>query len=271
MAKAELAKQNILQKYPESRYALMLSNPNYIEELRQKQKLENDFYEATYNLYKTGRYREAIENAKKGLTDYKGSANEPRYQFILALSTGKTSDFKSFRNELNVVVELYPNAQVASTAKEMITFLDQREVQLASVQDVSTDKPTDKPTVSEAAVLYNPPAGEHLFVAVVPKKSAINQLKFNVVSFNVDYFLNLNLTVNNQELSQFFELITAESFKDTKEAMEYYNQIVKEEGLMGKLPPEEYSLFVISRQNFEKLKQEKSVANYLNFFRTNYK
>lgn len=270
-AKAEGAKQTILSKYPGSRYALMLSNPNYIEELRQKQKQENEFYETTFNLYKTGKYSQAIENARKGLTEYKGSANEPLYQFILALSIGKTTDFKSFKDELSLLVERYPKAPVASTAKEMITFIDQREVQFATTQEVAKDGSTSTTTTETIAVSYLQPVGEHVFVAVVPKKSAINQLKFNVVSFNVDNFLNLNLTVNNQELSQFFELITVESFKDMKESMTYYNQIINEEGLMGKLSPDEYSLFVISRQNFEKLKEEKSVVNYLNFFRLYYK
>jgi len=270
-AKAEQAKQILLNQYPTSRYALMLSNPNYLEEMRQKQKQEDEFYEQTYNLYKLGRYSEAIQKAKMGLSEYKGSANEPRYQFILELRTGKTASFNAFRDELSVLIEKYPKADVAKTAQEMITYLDQREVQLASSQSLTTETTTQLGTTTVSTTAYLAPEGKHIFVAVVPKKSAINQLKFNVVSFNVDYFLNLNLSVNNQELSQFFELITAESFKDMKEAMTYYNQISTEEGLMGKLAPDEYSLFVISLQNFERFKADKSVANYLNFFRTNYK
>ena len=270
-SKADEAKSIILSKYPNSRYALMLSNPNYVEELRQKHVAENAFYEETYNLYRKGEYRNASIRAKKGMIDYKGTENEPRFHFLYALTVGKIADFSAFRDELNRVAEQHPKSHVAATAKEMVSYLDQRELQLASAQETTSTDSTVVTTPAEPTVAYNPPNGKHIFIAVVPKGSPINQLKFNLVSFNVDFFLDMNLSVGNKELSEFYDLITVETFKDQKEAMEYFKQASAEEGLMGTLAKEEFTFFVISNDNLDLFIGDKSVVGYLNFFRANYK
>jgi hypothetical protein len=118
---------------------------------------------------------------------------------------------------------------------------------------------------------YVEPDGKHLFVAVIPKNSPINQLRFNMVSFNVDNFLNLNLSVNSKELTKHISLIVVEPLKNKDEAMEYYRKAVAEQGLMGTLQEKDYSLFVISEENFTIFMEDKSVVDYLNFFTNKYK
>jgi len=106
---------------------------------------------------------------------------------------------------------------------------------------------------------------------VVPKKSNLNQLKFNLVSFNVDTFIEIDLSVYNQPLNEFFELIRVEKFKDSKQAMEYYQAAIGKEGLFNPLKPDEYTLFVISAENYTQFLVDKSIADYLTFFKSAYK
>lgn len=266
----EQYKQALISNFPSSTYALMLGNPNYIENL-QKQILEQEeYYVLTYEQFKQGDCINASRRASDGLARYKDSDLSPKFQFIIAQCVGQSGDIRSYRIELGKVVELYPQTDVAKSASSILSLLDQRELQLASAQDgiaEVTGKPGDQ---AKPAAIYVKPEGEHLFIAIVPKKSPLNQLRFNLISFNVDYYINLNLNVSSKELTEFVELIIVEPFKEQKDVMEYYAKASAEQGLMGGLAETDYSFVVISRANLDILLKDKSVAGYLNFFRENY-
>jgi len=249
---------------------LMLSNPNYLENLQKENRLREEYYQNTFELYRQGQCNDATRMAREGLSRYADSDVAPMFQFIIAQCAGRSGNIRAYRAELNTVIEQYPQSEVAQSAATIITMLDQRELQLASAQpdEVGESQPADG--VTAPVVGYSTPQGEHLFLAIVPKNSPINQLRFNLVSFNVDHYINLNLNVTSTELTDFVVLIQVESFKSRQEAMEYFMKVNAEQGLMGGLPEADYSYVVISRDNLEVFKGDKSVAGYLNFFRENY-
>lgn len=266
----ERHKQRLISQFPNSTYALMLSNPDYLENLQKENRLREEYYQNTFELYRQGQCNDATRMAREGLSRYADSDVAPMFQFIIAQCAGRSGNIRAYRAELNTVIEQYPQSEVAQSAATIITMLDQRELQLASAQpgEVGESQPADG--VTAPVVGYSTPQGEHLFLAIVPKNSPINQLRFNLVSFNVDHYINLNLNVTSTELTDFVVLIQVESFKSRQEAMEYFIKVNAEQGLMGGLPEADYSYVVISRDNLEVFKGDKSVAGYLNFFRENY-
>ncbi len=270
-ADAERYKQAIIANFPSSPYAQMLSNPNYIEEMRQKEQEQTTFYQQVLNLYSNGNFIEASRMAQTGLERYPGSDFEPLFLFIYAQGLGKSGEIRRYKDELSRVVDLFPKSEVAKSAKEIIAFLDKRELQLATGQLVETTERPDSATLVKPSVIYKQPEGKHLFLAIVPKTAPLNQLRFNIVSFNVEYYINLNLNVASKELSQHLNIISVDPLKDKDTAMEYFRKASAEQGLMGSLPETDYTLVVISESNFEILLKDKSVVDYLNFFRLNYK
>lgn len=265
---AERNKQTLIASFPQSRQALMLTNPNFLEELAQRQREQELFYQKTFELFSSNNCIEALEQAKKGIEQYKGSDIVPKLHLISALCTGKIGSLSAYRDALAQVGRLFPGTPEAATANEYIALLRERELQLAQVVTISESQTvgTEVSTVEK----FSQPEGEHLFVAVIPKRSPINQLKFNIISFNVDYFLLINLNVSNRELNENFDIILVEGFKKQDEAWQYYTKAIAEKELMGSLNPSDYSLFIISRKNFQTLTEDKSVADYLRFFRATY-
>ncbi len=270
-ANAQKYKDIIVSRYPNSTYAMMLTNPNYIKELSEKNNEVNQFYQDAYNLYLNGEFTKALEKIDLGLVKYKGSKLEPQFSLLKSLCIGKSLDLRSFRTALNEVVMKYPKTEVSETATNILAYIRKQELQLVSGQTIDTTKQVDTTIVVKTAVAYNQPTGEHLLIIMVPKKSNMNQLKFNIVSFNVDAFINIDLSVNNQPFNEFFELIRVEKFKDSKQAMEYYQAAIRKEGLLNPLKPNEYSIFIISTGNYTLFMEDKSLADYLNFFKATYK
>lgn len=270
-AKMERYKQMLVETFPNSTYALMLSNPNYLEDLQQENRVREEFYQTTFNLYKKGSCGMAISKAREGLKQFAQADIAPKLHYIIAQCTAKQGDIRAYRAELNAIVEQYPNSEVAKSALEIIEMLNKRELQLASAQPDGVSK--DQTTVADAASLvsYKAPQGEHLFVAVIPQNAPVNQLRFNLVTFNVDNFINLNLNVTSSELTEYVTLILVESFEDLNQAMEYFVAVSAEQGIMGNLTSTDYSFVLISRENLEIFKNDKSVTGYLEFFQNNYK
>lgn len=264
-------KNIIVTKYPSSSYAQMLTNPDYLKELTNKLSEEDLFYQEVYVLYQAKNYSQAKIKAEEGLAKYSGSNLEPQFRYIKALCIGKTSDIRTFKSALTEVTEKHRNSEVSKAADNILEYLRKQELQMATIDTskiavIDTSLVTAKPSVA-----YLDPAKEQIYIAVIPKKSDINQLKFNLVSFNVDNFINLDLEVSNLPFNEFFELIKVEKFKDTKEAMEYYRTLSKQADIWGTLKPEEYSMFIISNENLTIFLTDKSIVDYLKFFRSTYK
>lgn len=265
-------KDIIISQFPNSSYAIMLTNPNYLKDISDKQKEEHNFYQGAYDLYLNGNYAKSIEKVNEGLAKYPNSKLEPQFNLLKSLCIGKTSDLRSFRDALNEIVQKYPKTDVSERASGILEYIRRQELQLASGQTADTIKKVDTvKVVTKTIVEYKKSEGEQLFVILVPKKSNINQLKFNIVSFNVDAFINIDLNVSNQPFNEFFELIKVDRFKDEDIAMEYFDAVTHKEGIFSPLKPEDYSAFVISTENFTLFMEDKSLADYLKFFKSNYK
>lgn len=268
---AQNYKSILLNNYATSPYALLLSNPNYVEELKQKQSESDIFYEKAYNSYNSGNYSESIRLFNEGVIRFKGTALEPKLTLLGALSYGKASDIRAFKATLEKLTKDFPKTEEGQVAQGMIAYLEQRELQLASGQTEKADTSIQEDNLQTLSkVEYAKPEGEHLFILLVPKRTDINQQKFNLVSFNVDYFIEADLQIKNQPLNDFVEIITVTGFKDEKVATKYYNLIIKNETVFNLLKKDEYQTFVISIENFGTFLNDKSVNDYLRFFRSNY-
>lgn len=267
---AQSYKNILLQKYPTSPYSLLLSNPNYVEELNRKQNEGNEFYERAYQYYTSNNYAEALKLISEGVVRFKGTELEPKFRLLEALCLGKTSDLRTFKAALDNTSKAFPNTEQGQLASSMYSYLEQRELQLIS-GEAGIDVPqTEEIADSLSKVVYNSPSGEHMFILLVPKRSDINQLKFNIVSFNVDYFIETDLSVANQPLNDFVEIITVTGFRDEKLAVKYYNLIKQNERVFSIVRKEDYQIFAISIENFAVFLTDKSVADYLRFFKENY-
>jgi tetratricopeptide (TPR) repeat protein len=248
----------------------MLTNPNYLKDLSLKLAEENSYYEDAYKLYEQGNYSESIRKIDEALVKFPVSKLESQYHLLKAMCIGKTSDLRSFRNSLNEVAEKYPKTEVSERALSILEYIRRQELQLTT--DDVTNATVDTVKITEKQqVEYKKPQGEHLVVILVPKKTNLNQLKFNIVSFNVDVFINLDLEVSNQPFNDFFELIKVSGLKDSQQAMEYFDAVSHKEGLFNPLNPQDYTSFIISQENFTLFIEDKSLADYLKFFNSNYK
>ena len=260
-ASTDLYKSAIIREYPESQIAQLLTNPNFINELLEKENEVNRYYETTYNHYKQGDYYRVMNDADYALEKFKGNEIIPQFFFLKVLSIGQTSDIMTFTNALDSVTVLYPSHDVGQQAQEILAFIKNYNPEVK----LETEK-------KEAEEIYKyDPSGAYLFGMIINRSIDINQLKFEIINFNLDQFPNLTFDVVSDNLNDNYRLVLVKTFRDMQKAWEYYDTITTGVRIMGLVEGTGYSRFIISLANSQTLLQDKTASKYLLFYDKYYK
>ena len=103
--KAEIARQRLLEKYPESEFSKILSDPDYYNKKMADIRKSERLYEDAYNLYISGKYYESINLCDSALKYYSQEILAPKFMLLRAYSTARTSDERNLREELSRIIK----------------------------------------------------------------------------------------------------------------------------------------------------------------------
>lgn len=258
--RAESYRQRLLQKYSNSEYARILSDPEYYEkkmaELKQAEKAYNDAYTA----YKGENFAGAISLSDDALVKYPQDQLAPKFLLLKAYSVGRISDERTFREELGKVIKVWPGTAESKKASELITYLNQRSPELKVEEDkkIATE-------IYKADTTIN-----HVFVLIVTNPSFnMNQASFDVISYNIDNFTNKNYKTEATLVDNKFIMIVVSGFSHFSQAMNYFNSF-KTDKVVRNQAGAAMSTFVISNDNLAVFKNDKNPERYLLFFKDKY-
>jgi tetratricopeptide (TPR) repeat protein len=259
-ALTEIYKGRIIAEYPQSSYAKMLTNPDYIRELEEEERKAEDYYTVTYQHYLQNNCAEVISRCNYALDNYSDDQLIPKFSFLKTLCVGKTQDIHYFSEGLHEIISAFPGTEVAENARNILSYIEKERPQIKEEEEMRiTMKLYER---SDDTI--------HFFAYVIPKGLNVNQLIFNIINFDLDYFDDLNLRVENIDLNSSRTLILIKSFKDRNQVMTYYSKITKENAVFKDVNPENVTGFAISGPNMHILQSDKSVERYLKFFGENY-
>jgi tetratricopeptide (TPR) repeat protein len=259
-AMMEYYKNVIATRFPESNYARILTNPNYLQELETEERKITGYYAETYALYKAEKYTDVIPRADYAVKNYSGHNLVPRFAYLGALSAGKSQERPAFRESLKALVVKYPNTDVADDANNLIRYMDMEHPEIREAVDVAASR----------EMFTSDFDADHVCGLVVDKKTNVNQLIFNIINFNLDQFDKLNLRVDITDWSSTQNLVVVKPFKHSKEAMEYLTTLTAFEGITRDIAEIRFTPLVISIGNLNTVKSEKSSDLYMKFYKENY-
>ena len=257
---ADIYRTSLIREFPESQPAQLLTNPNYINELLEKENEENRFYETTYTKYQDGYYYQVMVDADTAMQRYKGSELLPKFFFLKVLSIGHTQDRLVFAEALDSLANMYPGGEEARMATEMIAYLKDAD----PVVQYETEK-------QEAEEIYSVDSTGLFFVAyIVDRRIDINQLRFEIINYNLDNFPNRTFEITDDNLDNDQVLLLIKSFADTTDAWEYYDSIATDQLIHSVMGDLSYSRCIISQANADILLEDKIASRYLIFFNKYY-
>ena len=259
-ARSEIYRQRLLQQFPESEYARILSDPAYYEKKIAEMKMASETYKAAYTAYNEERFNDAISLCIEGLEKYPQDQLAPKFQLLRAYSVAKTSDERSFKTELNNLVKTWPKTAESTRAEEIITYLNQKSPQLK----------VEEEKVIAAELYIKDTTVTHIFALIITDPAFnINQATFDVISYNIDNYTNKNYRTEGAPINNKYIMINVSGFSNYSQVLDYYSKFDAEKNVRNPSGTKMMT-FIISMENLKILNKDGNPDRYLLFFMENY-
>jgi len=259
-AKCEAYRQRLLEKYPETEFAKILSDPAYYSKKLAAMKMAEQLYEKAYNNYSREDFTAAISICDTALKKYHEDQLAPKFMLLKAYSVARISDERTFKEELNSLVKTWPSSNESKKASEIIAYLNEKIPEL---------KVEEEKEIAKELFLVDTVAA-HFFVIIIENPQFnLNQAAFDVISYNIDNYTNNNYRTQGELVDNKFIMITVSGFAKFVQSMDYYKSFTTERIVRNPSASRIYS-FIISNNNLQTLKTDKNPGRYLLFFKENY-
>ena len=267
-------KDLILQKFPVSRSAKIISNPNYLKELDDARNTSLKFYENTYQKFKDKAYSNVIEDCLKADTAFKVNPIRDKFGLlgVMAYAKQNPADTAGLVKSINDLVFKYPESEVAAPAKNLLNYIQKGP-------SSAVGKSTRKMQVGRAGTkeekmdlkFFAEDAATHFYVVIVSGSTVdLGKLKFKISNFNVEKYNDNFFEVSSSLFDDNLQLITVKNFTNKQSGMEYYRAIIDDGKVFEGLKDTDYRHFIISKDNYTRLYKSKNVFDYNQFFNSNY-
>jgi len=257
---AESYRQRLLEKYPSTEYAKILSDPDYYEKKLADIKMAGQMYGEAYKAYSTENFTAAISIVDEALDKYSQDMLAPKFLLLRAYSVARTTDERTFRDELNKLIKTWPDSEESKKAGEIIAYLNQKlpELKVEEEKEIAME------------LFIADTASTHVFALVINDPAFnINLATFDVISYNIDNYTNKNYRTEGTLVDNKYIIIVVSGFSGYTQTLDYYNTF-KTEKLVRNSSGSNMYTFIISSNNLNVLTKDKNPDRYLLFFKENY-
>lgn len=263
----------LLSDYPNSKYAKILSQPDFKAKLEKMKDVQDSLYERTYAAFLNGQFDEVKANTAYMETNYPVSSLMPKFLLLNALSIGKTAGKDTFSVALNNLLERYPNSDVSSMAKDILALINQGnnpEQGTSTGGLMALREENRKEEAAENGVVENKGFtvsfdSPYIFVIITDTtKVNSNKLLYETATYNFTKFLikDFDLDVKNGILS-------VSGLDNYDEALWYINGVIADKGIQALLYGTEYKYLLITPENLELIGKGYTVEQYEKFYKEN--
>jgi len=125
-------KDTIINEFPESFYAKILINPNYVEETNIYNQEATEGYEQCFALYKDGKYNEADSLLQIAIAEYPKSTVLDKMHLLRAMIDGKTTeDLTTYYLKLNEFIDKFNESELIPFAKDLQAAIKPNQIDLS--------------------------------------------------------------------------------------------------------------------------------------------
>lgn len=268
ISRSNYYKNLIINDFPNSDYAKILSDPNYLNTIAKQKGVAEQAYESAYNDFLNKNYTSVITKSDSALTVFKDPNVLSRFDFIKAISMSKVYGDDTLKPLLRKIVELYPGTEVKERAEAMLVYMGD-----GGTQDVISNVNNSGDSDPVIVKMYKPSSEDeiHLYVILLNTKNvSVNNIKAMFSDFNTEYFSGDNLSVSSLYLTDDRIMVSVSHFKQKSRAMNYYKYFLNYENGQAAISDAEPVSFVISAENYPVFYKSKDEMEYLNFFERYY-
>ena len=235
---AEQFKNEIISKYPDSRYAEILLNPNTL--LATDESSPEFKYKKLYEEFEASNYQYVIENCDLYIVIYYGDDIIPKFELLKATALARQQGFEAYKKALNYISLNYPNSEEGKEARVIYATVLPKIANKKFLSDEESDK---------WKVVYDFKIDEREEAEKLKEKldDALAWYRYDTMSTSIDYY--------NPEI--FFVIIHG---LNTKLGGRGFAKVLDE----SKKYQIKKSFFEISSPNYKIIQIHKNLEDYLN-------
>ena len=276
-AKAEEYKQKIIANFPESKYAIVLKNPDALNEMNELRSKEESLYQETYTAFLKNDFNKVLTNSQIAQKELPFSKLLPKFLFLEALTTGKKEGKEKFKEKMEELVKTYPTSEVTPMARDMIALINQGQEILSTPSNgnllaqretiVSEEKFAEN--IAKAGFKYEPET-KHIFVLLIQgSEDEKNSMVFEIASYNFTRFMIKDFDMQVRKLDEKLYAIAVMGLENLAEAAWYQKSVLGNNSIQETLKGINYKGFVISEANFKGVFDKETLQKYLQFYINN--
>lgn len=252
---AQINRDRLINEFPHSTYAKTLLNPQFRLEYDALSAKMKEEYRIGYELYQENYYDSALFVINTALTANPENQYSDNLKLLGIMIGGQTGDLFTYRFELEKFIKEYPDSELNEYAQKLLRTAHELPLKLAQLGGATFKQNLNR---------------DHLFVIVYPtQRIQDGNLAREFDQFNQKNYQDDRLTASSLVFEKDRAMVLVQDFANKNQALSYY-QTLQKEGFLDDYSSEEFSIFVITSENFEIFYQTKDLNGYLSFFNNFY-
>lgn len=178
-AEVEILKNEIISKYPDSRYAQILSNPEVA--LAKDESSPESIYEDTYKQFEAQEFEAVIVKCEKYIVALEGDAIVPKFELLKAFAKGRLEGFDAYKKAINNVAVNYANTEEGVQAQSILN---------TSIKGLEKSEFEDDISATKCKVVYQFSSNAKIEIEVFKKTldETISKAEYNNMSTSIDVY-----------------------------------------------------------------------------------
>ena len=253
--KSSEIKSVLLNDFPESVFAQIILDPNYLQTIKSQSSVDNIAYEEIYNSFSDKKYEEILSSP----TEFGSGDLKNKTVFLKAIGLLAQRDTSGALSLLGQV-KRGENKDLSNYANTLIETLN----------DPSSLIEANREAVEKTPYTYSEDS-PHFVVLVLPRNGVdISFLKTLVSDYNTTSHSTEVFEISAMLMGLDHHILMVKSFVNASSAMNYYNDIPYYGKIIKELEKTDYSILSISEGNFQEFYINKDIKGYGDFFTNKY-
>lgn len=271
MNKSNYYKNKILTDYPDSQYAQVIRDPNFLERENEDYLEASKIYQKAYvKYYQRGYYAQTIETCNGLIDNYGHTRIKPKALFLRALAIGHENGEDALRTELNAIASKYADDEYGIKAQQILGGLDIK-VQDAKAKELAEAQQKQMEVEVEKMDYKLDLTSKHNFVILIQASGKeLSDIKSTISNYNRSNFKMEGLKMSSIIYQKGIHMITIKSFKDAKQA-NVYKVAFENASKLESITSKHTTFFIVSYMNYALFYKAKDHVNYKKWAAVKYK
>jgi tetratricopeptide (TPR) repeat protein len=268
---AESCIDTLKLRYPDSKWTILLSDPNFAENQRFGVHIEDSLYAATYEAFNGDRSDEVHANVSLSESRFPLGQHRPKFLFIEGLTQLNEGRADSCVSCLKAVVEKYPESEVSEMAGMILRGVQQGRQLHGGKFDISDIwsrrnlEMAASDSLKNDTLRFERDVNYVFLLAYQPDSVNQNQLLYELAKYNFSNYLVRNFEiVTDQDANGLCRMLVS-GFLSYDEAQQYASQLYRPDAPLLPLLRSCRSL-IVSEDNLRLLGTVYSYRDYELFF-----